>query len=154
MGGISDALVEQYGRAWDMTRELVEGFAEDRWRSGDHSGLIPARWALHALDGADFYSRPTVEGFVSEVRHIDWSGPADQIPDQRWALEYLERVAGRSREWLASVTDEAWLGPTPFHWTGGTVLESAVYALRHLTYHLGELSMLLREAGAEETAWR
>lgn len=154
MSGIGNALIEQYDRAWDMARQLIEGFAEDRWRSGDHPGLIPAHWALHALDGADFYSRPAIEGFASEVRHIDWAGPADAIPDQGWALEYLERVSARSRQWLASMTDEAWLGPTPFDWTGGTALESAVYALRHLTYHLGELSMLLREAGAEETAWR
>ncbi|HQK93788.1 MAG TPA: DinB family protein [Armatimonadota bacterium] len=154
MGTISDVLMEQYGRAWDMARELIGGFGADEWRSGHSPGLVPARWALHALDAADFYSRSEVEGFASEVRHIDWAGPADAIPDQQWALQYLGRVAGRAREWMATVSDDAWLGPTPFHWTGRTMLDTGCYNLRHLLYHLGEVSMLLRQAGAEETAWR
>lgn len=149
------ALAEQYDRMWEMMRAAIHRFTPEEWRAGDRPGLVPARWALHAIEAADFYSRPAPDGSVWAGRFgVDWEAPAEEQPGQDAMLDYLGEVQVQVGAWLRGASDADLLGENAFPWTGPNVLSRAVYALRHTMYHLGEMSMLLRLRGAEETEWR
>jgi hypothetical protein len=152
---IGIALAEQYDRAWEMLRATIRRFPAEAWRAGDAPGLVPARWALHATEAVDFYSRPTPDGFHWGGRfHVDQGAEAAALPDQPSLLEYMDEVQAALKSWLLTAPDAELMAGNAFPWTGDTVLQRMLYTLRHTMTHQGELSMLLRLRGADETEWR
>jgi hypothetical protein len=156
MTTITSELIEQYDRAWAMLRATIERITDERWRSGDAPGLVPARWALHAIETVAFYMRPTPDGFRWNARFgVDSDAPADRLPSRADVLAYLEEVRADARATLERMSDSDLLEATnAFPWTGSTILGRMLYTLRHTMTHQGELSMILRFQGADETEWR
>ena len=151
----AQAIGEQYERAWQMATEIIPAFSAGQWKAGARPALVPARWAHHLVETVDFYRRPSPEGFPWGSRFgVDWEGPPESQPDQEQLLTYMADVRAALRDWLSTATEADLAGPNAFPWTGRTVADRLLYALRHTMYHLGELSMLLRLHGAEETPWR
>jgi len=154
MAAISEEMREQYERAWNMLRSLIERTTDEQRRTDSPGGMAPGRAALHAVSAADFYLRPGPEGFVRGGRFgVTWEDSAEHLPGRSEVRAYLDEVAARSDAWLATQTDEQMLAKNVYEWTGNTTLARLVYNPRHMLYHMGEMSMALRIAGADETPW-
>jgi uncharacterized damage-inducible protein DinB len=145
---LASHLLEQYDRAFQMLRELVCAVDEADWKQGQ----VPARWAYHAVQGTEFYLGDKPDE-LDWSKVVDWEGPAESLPDQEALIAYAEMVQRRLRERWAWRSDSEMADATDYPWTGDTKLAQLLYNLRHFTYHTGELSMILRESGADSTPW-
>lgn len=151
-----NALAAQYERQWTMFRMTVGRITDEQWHVGDVRGKVPAWIAFHAVLWADYYTQDDPASFDPAARFgvSDKDDPA-RMPDRAALRGYLDEVAARTDAFLRSLDDEVLLAEeTRFPWTGTNTLERVLYTLRHTTYHLGELSFVLRTHGAEATEWR
>ncbi len=150
-----EALAKQYERAWFMFRDVVEKCPEDEWRKGEPNQLVPARWALHAVECVDFYLSPTPEGFSWPARFgADWEGAtAEDLPTREQVLEYARDMEAATARFLRETSEDALFGENPFPWTGDTPFERMVYVLRHTHAHTGDINCILRHRGLESGEW-
>jgi len=153
---IADAVAEQFTRTWHVLRAQIDLFPEEKWRRGIDDYLIPSRLAYHLIEAAEFFSGETPDGFAWGARFgVDWEGARpDQLPTRTQTLGYLDEVEGRVDEWLQSMDDSVMLSGHPFPWTGDTVLQRAMYLLRHNQHHIAELNLELRRRGLPSADWR
>jgi uncharacterized damage-inducible protein DinB len=155
MTSIGSSVAGQFERMWEMLRVTIEQFEPEQWRPSGPAGLVPARWANHALEASEFYLQDQPDRSVFGRRFgVKRDADAADLPDQQQVLDYLAEVSAAYQSKLLSLSDEEYLGPNAFEWAGSTVLEKMLYVLRHNMTHQGELSMLLRIHGAAETEWR
>ncbi|HJN14744.1 MAG TPA: DinB family protein, partial [Armatimonadota bacterium] len=147
-----EALADQFDRCWEMLRSSARRISPDRWRKDDNAKLNPARWALHAVEAAEWYERDDPDGFPWGKRFGDWErGSADQLPTQDELIAYIDEVAATLGAHLRASTDEDLAAASPYPWTGETNIGRWVYTLRHTTFHAGEVDMNLRmELGPDE----
>lgn len=154
MSAMVESMREQYARAWEMLRGLVDGLSDAAWTAETPDVQAPVRFAVHAVESTDFYLRSDPQDYAWGVLFgARWEGPLELLPDRATALAAIEAVARRTDAWLAGMTETELLGPNPFHWTGSSALSRLVYNLRHMLYHMGEMSAALRAHGAIETPW-
>lgn len=153
---LGPTLAEQFTRGWGTLREVITVFPEDCWRAGERSRDVPARWAIHTVETADFYLRSSPEGFPWRARFgVDWEAalPKD-LPLQPDVLAYLDEVQRRMNAWLPKAADDELLAENrAFPWTGGTVLGRMLYLLRHNQHHIGQLNEMLRMCGIRGAQW-
>ena len=151
--GLSAVLIRQFERSWRMLEEAAESFSAEEWRRGEIDYLTPARLTYHILEAAEFYSGESSEGFPWGHRFgCDWEGgELEELPTQEDVLAYLADVRPQVETWLndvdLSATDEA------FPWPGGTVLDRALYLLRHNHHHIGEMWSEIKRRGHELPDW-
>ena len=156
MGAIGDGIVDQFERLWMMLREAVNNCPDEEWkRDAGHWFLIPSRLAYHTIETVDSYSRDSPE-------KMDWAGrfgadwetkEAEKLPDREAILDYLEEIRGSLKGKLHTMSDAALLAGHAFPWTGATVLERMIYALRHSMFHLGQIQAELRCRGLKGAEW-
>ncbi|MGC4046297.1 MAG: DinB family protein [Armatimonas sp.] len=153
---LSDGLAAQAERQWTMFRMTVGRITEDQWHAGEHNGLVPARIALHALQWADYYIQADPNSFNPKERFgVDANDDPASLPDKAAFRAYLDDVAARTDTHLRGLNEaDLFAEESLFPWTGTTTLERILYTFRHTTYHLGELSYVLRHHGASTTEWR
>lgn len=156
MGKISDALLSQFDRTWEMLRCSIERLTDEQWRTAPNERMVPARWAYHAIRSADGYAGESRESSVLVgLEGINWETAAPAaLPGRQDLLAYLDKVAAKMRARISSLSEEELLGPTGFPWTGESILEQMIYTLRHTQYHLGELAAALRFHGADQAEWK
>lgn len=153
MNVLAKDLVEHYDRAFAMLQDLVDLISDERWKDERDPVAVPVRWAFHAASAAEFYTQYI--GYEFDWSKLpNWEGPVEALPDRAAFLTYAKDVIAGIHERWASKTDEEMLSETGFDWTGYSKMAQLLYGLRHLTYHLGELSMIVRQAGASESPWR
>ena len=150
---LSAVLIRQFERSWRMVEQAVRIFSAEEWRTGDVDYLTPARATYHVLEAAEFYSGKSSEDFDWGHRFgCDWEGAERQeLPNQEEVLAYLADVRRQVAAWLDEVdllaTDEA------FPWPGGTVLDRALYLLRHNHHHVGEMWSEIKRRGYDLPDW-
>lgn len=148
MGAIGTDLADQFDRAFEMIRETIERFTPEQWIADDHHGQPAAWWGLHAVETVGFYMRPEPQW---PPHNRQWVG---EEPSQQELLAYLADLQVEFRAILVGWSDGELLSTAnAFPWTGATVLQRMLYLLRHTMTHQGEMSMLLRFYGADETVW-
>lgn len=152
----SEVLIHQKHRQWQMLRATINRFSDEEWRQGTKSMMSPAQVAFHLLQWADYYCRDSPNGFDKKARFgVEANDDVEKLPGRADLLNYVDAVEASTAAFLRSLDDTALLQPeTICKWTGSTVLDRILYALRHTTYHLGELSYILRINGAETTEWK
>jgi hypothetical protein len=70
-------------------------------------------------------------------------------------LAYTEEVEAKVKQWLLKRSDEEFFQPqTICEWTGATVLDRAIYALRHTQHHTGQINSELRRRGLPRGEWQ
>jgi hypothetical protein len=153
---LNNGLAAQAERQWTMFRMTVGRITDAQWHTGEHAGLVPARIAFHALQWADYYVQTDPGAFDPKARFgVDANDDPATLPDRAAIRTYLDEIAARTDVYLRGLDDAALLSEeTLFPWTGTTVMERVLYTFRHTTYHLGELSYVLRLHGATTTEWR
>ena len=149
---IGEVMARQYDRVWGSFRDAISKFSDAQWRTSDCDWLTPIRLAYHVVETAEFYSR---ESPKSAKETLNWDeGPVEQLLAQQQLLEYIDRVQPMVREWLMCCDDKTFLSPEiEFPWTGETRLDHAVYSLRHMQHHLGQINAELRRRGLPRGEW-
>jgi hypothetical protein len=148
--------IEQYDHTWRILKGIVADFSPEAWRHYGCGTMTPVRDALHLVQGIKYYlSSDTPTQFVSGKSFDSHSGnaPEDQLPTQADLLVSITELQGMTTAWLTSLDFTA--VNSAFPWAGATQLSVALFLLRHMLYHLGELSSMLNESkqGVAEDNW-
>jgi len=147
----------QFGAALDMLERAVQACPEGRWAGG--SG--PAEfWYLtyHTLFWLDVYLSGAVEGFAPPAPFgLEELDPAGRIPERPYTraelLAYLEHGRRKCRAVCEALAGERARERCRFRWGEVSFLELQVYNLRHVQHHVGQLNLLLRQAGGPVPRW-
>lgn len=154
---IVSSLIDNFGRAWTMWRDAIQAFPEGDWRKGDVDYLIPVRHAYHMLMTTERYTCGLPGDEYMRVRQhgLDWLGDTDMLLDKDEMLEHLAWAHRQVEKWLQSLGDEGLLSTERLYpHTGQLVLGRALYLLRHLQHHLGDLEDEITRRGYPGARWR
>jgi hypothetical protein len=149
---IAGGLANQFERGWKMIGRTIEQTPDDLWRTAGKGYLCPARLAYHIVETIDFYIYDGEQDQFGS-RFGDWEEPGpEELPSREEVLGYMREVRGTLNTWLGGYDDTAIRGPNEAHpWCGDTILELALYVLRHTLHHHGEMNALLvLEAGGTD----
>jgi uncharacterized damage-inducible protein DinB len=143
---IAPSLAEQFDRVWRTLRSALSRLDEDQFHAGDVDFLIPRNLAYHTIETADFYSS---------------DGPPDAFPwgyfkaeSKAEMLRYADEVQSKVRRWCTAQDDEQWLKEqSQWKWTGRTMLDRALYTLRHTQHHTAQINAELRRRGLPRGEW-
>jgi hypothetical protein len=153
--GLTDVLLRQYERSWQMLRDGVEKCPREQWR--DERGdpfFVPARLSFHVIQAVDYYASRSPE-FDWERFGFDWEEvDSALLPEQSSVLDYLDEVKGKVSQEIQRLgttglleTDDSF-GPS-----FGNTLERLLYALRHSHHHVGQLSLEMQRRNLPEIPW-
>ena len=152
-----DALWEQFGASIDMLARAIAACPESVWtlRVGHREF-----WhiAYHTLFFTDLTLSGTVEGFSPPSPFtLTELNPAGVLPERRYTkaelLEYARHCRLKGRATFETLTDLEAVRVVKFDWVQLKVAELALYNLRHVQHHTGQLNMLLRQAGIDAPDW-
>lgn len=143
---IAKSLAEQFDRVWSTLRDALAHLDEEQYHSGEIAFLIPRNLTYHTVETADFYSSDCEpDGFP--WGHI-------KADTKELALAYIEQVQAKVRQWTLQHDDEQWLSPQSIcKWTGATVLDRGLYALRHTQHHTAQINAELWRRGLPRGEW-
>ena len=145
--GIAKTLCTQFDCVWGTFRDALSHLDQDQFSAGDIEWLIPRNLAYHIVETADFYSSDC------EPDGFQWGHFAAGNKDQM--LAYTEQVEAKVKQWLLKHRDEEFLAGQPIcKWTGATVLDRAIYALRHAQHHTAQINSELRRRGLPRGEWQ
>ena len=155
------SLARQFRGMWAMTRDAIELIPDKDWAHGvdvDKMWFYSLR-VYHMIETAEFYAREAPEGMLWGARlgQVNWwekisaKEAAEQVVKGD-TLIYLNEIAFYIENHLKRVSDQDLLAKDGFHWFS-SILEKYLYLIRHNTYHLGELTMDLRNRGSERIKW-
>jgi len=145
---VAGTLARQYEFAFKMLRAALEQCPPKRWAVARDPFFAPGRLALHILSSTQRYCRRP----GARVRPPSWAGR--EVPTKAQVLEYLNLVEQQVQKWLGGLTDSQLLASdSGFKWTGENRLARALYTLRHIHHHLGQINAELRVAGYKPAAW-
>ena len=153
---ISEELAAQFDNLFHVLCVTIKRLSRKRWSSGETPERTPARIACHIIAPCESY----VTDRYSHTRHRfamtadlqDEGISPEQLPTPMEVVAYAKQVGMLVREWLANLTNEELLGPTPSPgWAqrGVTYLGRIIYILLHGTYHLGMLRAELDSRGVK-----
>ncbi|MDA8215997.1 MAG: DinB family protein [Dehalococcoidales bacterium] len=158
MPSLGETLADQLDRSLDTLEEAIRRCDEVTWRAEDaEGGWGIARQAYHAVESVDYLSPNTPEGFKFFRRlGSNWeSSPAEAMPSREEVLAYLAEVKREARSRLEARTIDVFMTADGFgEGTGDTALGTALYNLRHLQHHVGQINLRLRTSGLSPAEWR
>jgi hypothetical protein len=148
--------IQQYAHTWRTLTGIVKDFDQETWLHYGCGTMTPARDTFHLLQGVKYYTEDTsTVAFASGKPFDSHCGTVseDLLPSQADVLASIAELQIKTAAWLTDM-DFAAENPT-FPWTGQTRFSVALFLLRHMLYHLGELSSMLNESqqGAAEDNW-
>lgn len=148
---VTGGLIDHFHRVCKMLSKAVESFTDEAWLSSEEGSLPPARIGYHILGGSERYTWPgSTDEFTSKRRFsLDWEQtPLADLPSRTALLELFENMETTILGWLRGHGDAGLTGSEPtWPWTGDRALGQALYLLRHLQHHAGELNRELRRRG-------
>lgn len=155
---IVESFEKQFGRSWNMLREVVNRLNDDQWhKGGDTWTDVPSRSAYHVVQCAEFYIwEGTAEEFDWERNGTrPWDSPPEQLPSRQDLLRYIDRIEADTNAWLHKQRDSGLLGSNekePKYCA--SALERMLYALRHLQHHVAQISQESKRRGYGAAEWR
>lgn len=147
----------QYGGALQMMENAIRACPDERW--GDTPEWHGFGYlAFHTLFWLDLYLFGAVEGFAPPAPFgLEELDPEGKLPPRTYTkgelLGYLEHARSRCREVMSTMTDAEAARPVTFRNHVPDRGELALYNLRHLQHHVGQLQLLLRQYGVEPPRW-
>lgn len=152
-----EVLAGQFGAALDMLERAIEACPEERWGGPDD---WQAFWyvASHTLWWTGYYLAGDPDGFRPPAPFgMEEMDPAGKLPPRVYAkpelLGHLAHVRAHLAAVLADLTPERAAALCGYPRKDFTVYELHVYNLRHVQHHVGQLQLLLRQAGVEPPRW-
>jgi hypothetical protein len=142
-------------KAYDDVLFMLEDFLrkvpDDKWYTGCDEYLIPVRITYHMLASFEWLTTklPFEEHLKARRFGMNWQGPVEGMPSREEVLAAIpwlrELVAG----WIAD-----WAKYEPGSEEYRVHLEDALYWMRHIQHHMGELSVLSRLLQFDAPEWR
>jgi hypothetical protein len=155
---LANDLRAQYGKVFSTIREIVEAFPEGRWREPHgHGYYIPCRIAYHLAVVIDNHIAGGFKDkdFTDKLPYGKWiEAQAENLPDKKEFLVYLDGAIGRAEKALAALDDAGLMLPAEPEraWMGASQMGVHLYMMRELSDHTGELNKMLIEDG-EQDVW-
>lgn len=148
--------IQQYAHTWRVLAGIVKDFDQETWLHYGCGTMTPARDTFHLLQGVKYYTEDSsMVAFASGKSFDSHCGTVAEelLPSQADVLACIADLQIKTEAWLFNL-DFAAENKT-FEWTGQTRLSVALFLLRHMLYHLGELSSMLNESkqGVAEDNW-
>lgn len=153
------ALESQFAASLDMLERAIAACPPALW--DDAATPVERRFgylAYHTVFWLDCYTYGREEGYAPPVPFTlgEWD-PAGVYPDPLYSRAQVEGFLAHARTRLRatlSVLDEAAASrPCGFPRHSMSVLELHSYNLRHVQHHVGQLQLLIRQAGGEPPRW-
>jgi hypothetical protein len=145
--------INQFDHSWKVLGRIVADFDDGAWTGAGRKGYSPARLGFHILRAAKYYlADPYAAPFPSgKPFDIDWvAAKAEDLPSRSDVMAGLAVWKGKTARWLSDMDFDS--ANTAFPWAGATQGGVALFLLRHMLYHMGELSSLLNESRNGEAA--
>jgi len=137
-------LLNQYNHTWKMFFNMVNDFDNKSWISTGCSYIVPARISYHIIGGVNYYIENDEIMKLKSGKNNDWNwetGEIDNQPTKDDILEFIHIYKEKTDKWISEMYfDEK---NAKFEWTGQKKLSVALFLLRHMEYHIGELNLLL-----------
>lgn len=144
---MNEELIHQYAHAWRTFTAIVNDFDFCAWQNTGRGLITPARLSFHMLQSIRYYiDDSTFTLFASGLSfNQNWETAENQtLPDQHDITASAGDFKLLTEDWLRHLDLSE--DNLAFPWAGKTKLGLALFTLRHFTYHMGELSMLLNES--------
>jgi len=143
---IAASLIDQFDRVWQTLRSALSRLDEEQFHAGDIDFLTPRNLAYHTIETADFYS--------SEGPPDTFAWGHFKAESKQDMLRYADEVQAKVRRWCQGQADDQWLTEqSQWKWTGRTVLDRALYNLRHTQHHTAQINAELRRRGLPRGEW-
>ncbi len=144
-------LRDQFRRQFDTLVNACELVPEEEWRSGEIDHLVPARQIYHVVYSVDGYMNHMSFMDYQERRRFktDWEecGVAE-LPSKGQAVQYVNDMREKTFGWLDDLGDDGLMSEDDeCPWVGKLKVSRALYTLRHIQAHIGELNGELRRRG-------
>ena len=86
---------------------------------------------------------------------FDWEeAESEALMAKKDFQDYLERIRLKTETWLQKLGDEGLTGPDQKPQFFSSPLARAIYVMRHLQYHLGQLDAEMHRRGLKSPQWR
>jgi hypothetical protein len=149
-------LTQQYAHTWRVLAGIVKDFDQGTWLHYGCGTMTPARDTFHLLQGVKYYIEDRSTLTFASGRSFDshcGTVPEAELPSQADVLACIAALQAKTEVWLSTLDLTA--ENKTFQWAGETRLSVALFLLRHMLYHLGELSSMLNESkqGMAEDNW-
>jgi len=153
---MKDEFIKQYAHSWRIFEGIVKDFDNESWLHTGCGATIPARIALHILQGVKYYLEDASTIVFSSGKSFEgkWATAKEEdLPSQDDVLACIDELEEKTEKWLSEMDYNA--ENKPFSWAGKTKLGVVIFLLRHNLYHIGELSALLNDSknGEAEDNW-
>jgi hypothetical protein len=144
---MNSELIRQFDHFWKVFARLVGEFDDHSWIHTGRKAIIPARLSFHILHATQYYAKDkTFTKFASDKPFdidCEKAGIGD-LPSIGDVQQCIEEISQKTERWLKDLDLPS--KNNDFKWAGKTNLGTALFLLKHNTYHLGELSSLLNES--------
>jgi len=150
---MNNELITQYAQIWRVFDRLVNDFDAAAWLSTGRKAITPARLSWHILQSARYYLQDRDAVTFPSGKPFDgkWDTAAEaDLPSKDDIRRCAKDYRRKTEAWLAQMDLSA--PNTAFPWAGESQLGVAIFVLKHMTYHMGELSSLLNEAQGGNSA--
>jgi uncharacterized damage-inducible protein DinB len=144
---MNEELVHQFAHVWRTFTAIVNDFDLPAWQNTGRGVITPARLSFHMLQSIRYYIEDsTITEFESGLSfNQNWETAENKtLPSQKDITACAGEFKQLTEEWLRAMDLSA--DNITFPWAGATKLGLVLFTMRHFTYHMGELSMLLNES--------
>ncbi len=153
---MKNEFIQQYAHTWRTLAGIVKDFDRETWLHYGCGTMTPARDTFHLLQGVKYYTEDqSTMTFASGKSFDSHCGTVseDLLPSQADVLACIAELQAKTEVWLSNLDFAA--DNKTFEWTGQTQVSVVLFLLRHMLYHLGELSSMLNESrhGVAEDNW-
>jgi len=151
-------VASQFDATLDMLEECLRNCPAKQWNAKVAKYEF---WhvAYHALYCTDLYTAKTEHAWAPHKRfhpkgrdELVGEYPSREF-SKRELLAYLKHTRALVHASLARETSRTLAGPSGFSWVPVTRAELAIYSMRHVQHHAGQLGALLRRAKVK-TKWK
>ncbi len=76
------------------------------------------------------------------------------LPAKESLLAYLDKTQTKTETWFRNLGDEGLIGPDKMpQFSPNPLVGRAIYVLRHLQYHLGQIDAEMNRRGLQSAEW-
>ena len=145
----------QYMLVFQMLEDVINNANDNIWnmKTGGH---VFWQQILHSLMGSHFWFRLSnekfIEPFIEKGYYPELEKDPENIMEKAELIKYKEEVRTIVEEYFKN-KDDNWLKEPSILYNKLSNLEIIMMQIRHLMYHVGFCSALLRENQATQIKW-
>jgi hypothetical protein len=169
---IAEHLIDQFNRSWKILLQAIDKVPDEKWT--DSVETIDKPWTetkgmnvwyfsnivYHVIQTVEFYAKdnPDEMKWGSRIGGIDWKTESPAVTASRITKkdmrDYLEETQTILNDKLRSFSEEDLFETDGFSGHLDSRLMKFIYTLRHSMWHIGELSMAVRDFECDRLQWQ